>query len=197
MAGPAPGEAQLRVRRQEQFALGVVQGLSRWEAYVAAGYTGAKDCGGPSILAKRPGVQDRIDFLMKRVETRVVNAAAVTRSEIIEGLRDNVRLAKAGTPTIDKQGNPTDVYKPDLSAANRGLEILAKMHGMMLDVTREETLDDLLEDLPAEEIRPFLVGLLDQLDPNMSKQKAIAIEKGEVIDVEAEPSGQAGGQTIQ
>lgn len=154
----------------------MVQGLSKLEAFRSAGYTGT-DASGPATLYKRPGVQERIDFLRSQTAERAVIAAAVTRGEIIEGLRDNVKQAKEGTPLLGRDGTPTDISKPDLASANRGYEILAKMHGFMLDVTRDDSFNDSLNQMEQPEAEALVLSLIEQLDPNARKMMLEGLEK--------------------
>jgi len=74
----------------------------------------------------------------------------------------------------------------DLSASNRADEILAKMHGFMLDVSRTENFDEELEGKSPDELRQIVLSLLEQLDPNMRK-----MVMSEMVESEAD------GQTLQ
>jgi len=172
---PESGEHPLRNLQRERYCLGRMQGLSKSDAYVEAGYVGDPDKGGRR-LDNRAEVIRRVQWLRQTISDRVVTSAAVTRSEIIEDLRDNRRLAKKTTPIMDKDGNVVGETRPDLSAGNRANEILAKMHGFMLDVTRQESLDEELEGKDPEELKSFVLSLLEQLDPNMRKQLVMGIE---------------------
>lgn len=162
--------------------------MSKVEAFRQAGYTGTERSG-PPTLYNRPGVKERIDFLRSQAAEQAVVAAAVTRGEIIEGLRDNVRKAKEGTPLLGRNGEPTDISKPDLASANRGLEIMAKMHGFMLDVTRDDSFNDSLNQMEQPEAEALVLSLIEQLDPNarkmmldgLSKKKAETTEEGETL----------------
>ena len=191
----AKGSQPLRIARMENFCLAIVNGHSKVEAYAAAGYKGASRSG-PATLARKPEVSARIDFLRKRVAEQAVNVAAVSRSEIIESLRRRRDKADEGIPLVAKDGSATDVFKPDFAAGNRADEILAKMHGFMLDVTRDENFDDALKDMDQGDVEMLLRSLLEQLDPNMRKRFAPlmqdpAIEAEVVIDPDDE------GTTLQ
>jgi hypothetical protein len=166
---PITGVAPLQNARHERFALARSQGNTLWDSYKLAGYTGDPKNGGYQV-SKRKGVKERIKYLSDKVAELTVSAAAVTRHEITEGVRDTIRLAKEGTPVLAKNGEVTDVKKLDLASANRGYEILAKMNGLMVDVTRDDNLDTELEGKSPEELKHFVLSLLEQLDPNLRKK---------------------------
>ena len=148
--------------------MAVVGGMDRREARKSVGYSE----GTSNTVSKFHGhqlIKDRIAYLRTRVAEEAVSGAAVTKSEIIEGLRDNIALAKQAKPLLGKDGEPTGEYRIDLSSANRGYEILAKMHGFMLDVTRAETFDDEIDGKSPEELKATVLSLIENLDPNLRK----------------------------
>ncbi len=186
---PIPGSRPLDLPRQEKFALAIAQGLPDTEALAAAGYSDR--CNSASGRLKRnTKVAARISHLRHQAAEKVVNATAVERSEIIESLRDTRKRAKRGTPLMAKDGTPTGVSKPDLSAANRSDEILAKMHGFMLDVHKngDAELDAELEGMSAEDIQEFIHSLLEQIDPNLRKTvMGLAMDYVEATREDVEP----------
>ena len=113
---PSPGSTPCRIDRQERYCLGLMGGLSKVEAYRAAGYTGSTH-GGTAMLEKHDVVKARLAWLRKQSSERAVNANAVTRSEIVESVRDTRRRAKEGTPVIGRNGKPSEICKPDFAAA--------------------------------------------------------------------------------
>jgi len=134
--------------------------------------------------------QDRIARLKtakaeQLIKTEVAHLA-VTRSEIIESIRDTRRLAKDGVPVINTKGSATGAMRVDLAQANRSDELLAKMHGFLLDVQRDETLDDELEGKSPEELREFVLSLLEQLDPNMRKKLMVELQVSDLDEAEDE-----------
>jgi hypothetical protein len=182
-----PGSHPLHRVRQERYCLCRLNGLSVPDAHVEAGFAvKTKD---NWKTESNPRVKRRLAWLRNQVADTVVNANAVTRSEIIESIRDTRRLAKKGTPILSKDGSDTGHSKPDLSASNRSDEILAKMHGFMLDVTLKEDLDAELDGKDPKELKAFVLSLLEQLDPNMRKQLMSEVEVADEDDSE--------GHTIQ
>ena len=160
--------------RWEKYSLGRVNGLSVREAYRNAGYEG-ESWASASKIENKPLVKQRVQWLREQAAERVVTSNAVSRSELIESIRDTRKLAKEGTPVVDKHGVEVGIRR-DLSAANRADEILAKMHGFMLDVTRNETLDEELEGKSPDDLKVFVLSLLEQLDPNLKKQIVAEVE---------------------
>jgi len=163
-----PGSHPLSRVGYEKYCYARLNGLGPQEAHIEAGFS--EKTKGNWKLEGNPKIKRRLTWLRAQVATTVVNANAVTRSEIIESIRDTRRIAKKGTPIFAKDGSDTGESKPDLSAANRSDEILAKMHGFMLDVTLKEDLDAELDGKDPKELKAFVLSLLEQLDPNMRKQ---------------------------
>ena len=144
-------------------------------------------------IAQAPG--RLIVYLRRQSAKQVVAATAVTRDEITEGVRDTIRLAKKGTPVLAKDGTvatiknadetETEIRKPDLSSANRGYEIMAKMSGFMVDVVKTDDFEGQLENMGSEDVRELLGSLIEALDPNAKKmfldglKKEAAAEGGE------------------
>lgn len=168
----------------------MAQGMSQKEAFIAAGYSHkSAGGGGPSTLTAKKDVQDRVEWLRRKTAAHTVQVAAVSRSEIIESLRETRALARKGSPVLAKDGSETGVFKPDLAAKNRTDEILSKMHGFMLDVTRTEDMDEQLEGMGKVEIESLITSLLEQLDPNMRKNFAAKIEAEAISEEETPPPG--------
>jgi hypothetical protein len=154
-----------------------MQGLRAPAAHVEAGYSPKTQKN--YKLEQTPSIVQRMKWLKSEAAKVVVNANAVTRSELIEIARDNIRIAKKGTAIFTKDGSDTGETKPDLSAANRGVEILAKMHGFLLDVQVKEDLDSELDGKSPEELKAFVVSLMEELDPNMQKALMAQMEERE------------------
>ncbi len=179
-----PGAQPMRVIRQERFALAVAQGLTLVEASVAAGYS--PKGGAPYMRSKKPHVAARIEYLRKRTAEKTVNAASVSRSEIIESVRARRARAAEGTPLVARDGTPTGESREDYAAGNRCDEILAKMHGFLLDVHTEEDLSEALKDKNIDELREQLASDIHDLDPNLHKQ---VVEETEADCDETAPNG--------
>ena len=169
------GNRPLPLVRQERYCISRMNGLKPEEAFFQAGYK-SRSAGAAGRLERLPTVQRRLEWLRSQVADRAIVANGVTRSEIIESLRDTRRLAKKGQRVLTRDGSDSGEVKLDLSTANRSDEILAKMHGFMLDVTLKENLDEELEGKDPVELKAFVLSLLEQLDPNMRKQLMAEVE---------------------
>jgi len=199
---PIPGEDPLKVLKHERFALAVAQGQSLKDAHVAAGYDGCHRRG-PYQVKNRPGVNERIDFLRKRIEDQAVTAGAVSRDEVVEGIRENLRAAKKGNAVIGRDNRPArtyekgedgvevevDVTKRDFAACNKSLELLGRASGTFLEAGNDENFDADIDGMSPDDIQVFLRGLLDSLDPNMRKKftESLVTESDEEPDEDETP----------
>ena len=170
---PETGSAPLKNTKHELYAVGRASGLSRREVYANAGFTGSPH-GGTARVEQCIGVLDRIEYLQKQAAEQMVRATVVsqniTRNQLNAEAQETYRRAMVGTPVMAKDGTPTGVSKPDLAAANRSIEIRAKLNGLMIDVTADiEDLDSVLEGKNPEELKAYILSLLEQVDPNLSK----------------------------
>ncbi len=150
----APGSTPLK-ENYERYCIARMNGMKPAEAHIEAGLSFKTR--NNWRLESKPEIKLRILYLKTQAAKKAVNSNAVTRAELIEELRDNVRIAK-------------ESKKPDLSAANRSIEILAKMHGFSLDVSVTENFDAELEGKSPEELVSFLLSMLEELDPNLHKR---------------------------
>lgn len=172
--------------KHEVYCMARMTGMTPAASFTHAGYKG-KNHGN---VEYKSAVKLRLYWLRSRTADRAIESAAVTRVEIVESVRETRTMAKKGTAILDRAtGQPTGEFKADLASANRADEILAKMHGFMLDVTREETLDEELDGKDPKELEAYVLSLLEQLDPNMRK---ILIDKigPAVIDMDEIPDGE-------
>ncbi|MFQ5505356.1 MAG: hypothetical protein ACE5F1_11235 [Planctomycetota bacterium] len=157
--------------RHERVILSIFRGISCREAYRLE-YPNAAEATltAGMRIACSPAGRARLNWLRRTAAELTVVSSGVTRGEIIDSTRTIRQIAMEGTPVIDREGKPTDAKKPDLAQANRANEILAKMHGFMVDVTKREDLDAELEGMSPEQLKTFIAGILEQLDPNLRKQ---------------------------
>ncbi len=130
-------------------------------------------------------MQKRIAGLLVETKRRALEVLAVTRGEIIESLRARRTRAQDGTAILAKDGTATDERREDFAAGNRCDEILAKLHGFMLDVTRDEDFESELKGMDSDAVRELMTTFVDQLDPNMRKMVAEKIRVEAVAAKEA------------
>lgn len=112
-----PGTA-LRNPRHEQFAQLVATGVKPRQAAELVGYSKHRSDSQASVLVRKAWVSQRIEELRRSVDQRAVTNAALTRTWVLQELKQNVSRA---------------VQIEDLSAANRALELLGKELGMFVE----------------------------------------------------------------
>ena len=111
----------LKNDRHEKFCHALVQGNSKADAYIIAGYKASQaNC---STLAKRQDIQDRLAELQGRAADLAVSVAGIStgisKAWVLESLRAN---AVKGLKE-----------KKSSSVANRALELIGKELGMFLE----------------------------------------------------------------
>ena len=183
---PEIGSAPLKNTKHELYCVGRASGLNKKDAHLNAGYAGSAH-GGPPMVEQCSGVLDRLAFLQKLAAEQMIRAGAVstaiTRNQLNIEAQETYRRAMEGTPVMAKDGSETGVSKPDLAAANRSIEIRAKLNGLMIDVSANvEDLDAELEGKGPEELRGYVLSLLAQLDPNLSKTVKAQLEAADASE---------------
>jgi phage terminase small subunit len=131
----------LKNAKHEHFAQLVAKGETPPRAYVLAGYSDQGAAQSANRLLKSAYVSDRLEELRKTIEEpareRAIEKAALDKSWVLSQLMENVSMAKAAEPVLDREGKPTGEYKQNLNAANKALELLGKELGMFIE--RRET----------------------------------------------------------
>jgi hypothetical protein len=155
--------------------------MSPAEAHVEAGYSESNK--GNGAQERKPQIVRRLNWLLTRTAEKATTSAAVTRSEITESLRARRLRADEGALIINAKGNIEGRAKPDLSAATRCDETLAKMNGFLLDVQVKEDLDSELDGKSPEELKSVLLSMLEMVDPNMRKQILREVETADEEDL--------------
>lgn len=118
--------------RHEKYAQALAKGLSADEAYQEAGFTANR--GNACRLKANESVLARLAELQERAAVNV----SLSREWVIEQLIDNVKKAKGQE-------------KPDLSSANRALELLGKEQGMFVERTENVNVNHVVSDEPLTE----------------------------------------------
>ena len=111
----------LKNERHEKFCQALVQGKSKVDAYVIAGYAPSRP--NASTLANKEHVRQRVDELLGKAADIAVNVAGITsgitKAWVLEGLRKN-----ADKGLREKKAS---------SVANRALELIGKELGLFVD----------------------------------------------------------------
>ena len=159
--------------RHEQFARLVASGKSLPESFIAAGYSQANAASCAMRLSKKPEVRARIVELQESVTQAATTQAAIGRAWVLSGLR---KIAENGQSE---------------SARVRALELCGKELGMFAGPA-EVPWDGDLSSLSDEQLHGLAKSLRKLADPEVVRraERQLALESGEVIDVESEPAAQ-------
>lgn len=145
----------LKNAKHEHFAHLVAKGKDPSAAYIAAGYSEKGAIQSANRLLKVADVMLRIEELRAAIEApareAAIEKAALSKTWVISQLMENVKMAKALEPVIDKDGGLTGELKQNLPAANRALELLGKELGMFVE-RHEDVTKSVLDDMPHEEL---------------------------------------------
>jgi hypothetical protein len=152
--------------KRETFCQHVASGMGGTEAAKAAGY-GKAAAVRASELMRKPPIIERITELRRLVASRIIEKVAEAESEVIERIAidkawvlgqlvENVETAKQAKPvTID--GIEVGIYKQNLAAANRALELLGKELGMFVE-RHEIRTGSIFPDLTDEQLDAAIVA---------------------------------------
>ncbi len=177
----------LRDTHRERYCQARAQGKNKSDSYYAAGWTGKRPYAMTPKLEVDPSVRGRIRYLLNDSARQCAQTQSVTRGELNSRYDEVYNLAIAGAPVLGKDGGlvqvatgdkdehgdavTTDLYRPDLAAANSSIAGKAKLNGLSLDVSANiEDLDAELDSMTDDEIRGFAAAHLEQVDPSLRKQ---------------------------
>ena len=124
------GKIPLHNPRHEQFAQLVASGKSATQSYISAGYSKAGAHASAHRLRQNAVVQARVEELQKAVSQVAVTRAAVDRSYVLAGLKENFERAMQHEPVRNTKGKETGTYAYNGQVANRALELIGKELGM-------------------------------------------------------------------
>ena len=157
-----PGTA-LRNPRHEQFAQLIATGVKPRRAVELVGYSKHRSDSQASVLVRKAWVSQRIEELRRSVDQRAVTNAALTRTWVLQELKQNVSRA---------------VQIEDLSAANRALELLGKELGMFVD-RKVVGVQALIAELTPENLRNAsaddLYTLLAVIDSELANEQQVEV----------------------
>ena len=126
--------------RWERFANNIAGGMTQVEAHKSAGFNAKHVDSAASKLAAKPQVAARIEELKRRITSKAVTEAALTKELILRTLWENVQEARS--------------VKGGSAVVNRGCELIGKELGMFRDPVDKPILN--LEDLPPETLQRML-----------------------------------------
>jgi phage terminase small subunit len=151
--GKAVNKERALSEKQEMFCLEYVRTGNATEAYKAA--YNAANMGYATIRVKasqllaRDNIRITIDRLREEALAPAKKRLSISKEWVLEQLVENVSMAKAAEPVLDREGNHTGEYTQNLAAANKSLELIGKELGMFVD--RKEVRTGAIDDIPHEE----------------------------------------------
>jgi hypothetical protein len=139
--------------KEQAYCLARAAGMTQLAAYRASRphskATDSTACTEARRIERRPRVRQRIAELkvpvraevVERIQSTVASEATAavtglaerirgTKEWVIDELVENVKMAKAAVPVLDRQGRPTGEYRVNIAAANRALHLLGLELGM-------------------------------------------------------------------
>lgn len=118
-------------------------------------------------------IRQRVDEIMRAREivnqkslALAVDNSAISKTWVIDMLKENVERAMAVKPVLDRDGNETGTYEWNGHVANKALELLGREIGMFVErheLTLAEKLADMPEDQRAAEMFALVARAREQL----------------------------------
>jgi hypothetical protein len=134
------------------------------EAHRKAGYNSknpASDC--CNLLRRHPEIQERAAELRELMFRRQTDRQLVCREDVIEGLLENIKEAKKGSPVYDKKGELVG-WKREFAAINQGFKLLADIEGMIVRRSeKRELAGDPIDQASATELLQLIDGAFTKL----------------------------------
>lgn len=156
----------LRNPIQERFCQAIARGVNGKNAAREAGYAEASAHVRACELLKKPDVKARIEELRAKAEKHIVQSVAVNEEWVLQRLIGNVENAeKAG----------------DRAAVNRGLELIAKLKGYLVD--RKADVTNPLSNLNTEQLSGLL-GMLSAYEAAQEARSGAPVQPAEAMQVE-------------
>jgi hypothetical protein len=146
----------------------------------------------PHVRARIDELLDKKRAIASRGLERAIERVALSKEWVLEELRKNVEKASQAVPVLNREGQPTGVYRFDGAAVNRALELIGKELGMFTDNRDENSfrLDrQRFERMTEAERLADNRKLLEEARAKIRAYKATLLEQasdvpGPVIDVE-------------
>ncbi|UCC74104.1 MAG: hypothetical protein JSV86_05970 [Gemmatimonadota bacterium] len=105
------------------------------------------------------------------------------RGFVLAELLDNIRLAKRAKPEMDRQGRPTGRFVVDLTAANRSLELIAKIEGLLTERLAVTGLEERIKGKSVDELEEVIRQAILAVGPTTIRRLLGQVESAE----QAEP----------
>lgn len=157
--------------KQEMFCFEYVRTGNATEAYKSS--YNAEKMGYATIRVKasqllaRDNIRITVDRLREEAIAPAKKRLSISKEWVLEQLVENVSMAKAAEPVLDKEGKPTGEYTQNLAAANKSLELIGKELGMFVD--RKEVRTGTIDDIPHED----KVAALEAVRHEIAKRRQV------------------------
>jgi hypothetical protein len=108
----------------------------------------------------------------RRSVALAVDKATVSKTWVLERLKENVERAMALKPVLDKDGTPTGEYQYNGFVANKALELLGREIGMFVE-RHELTLAQRLADMPEDQRAAEMFDLVTRARERLQQLRAV------------------------
>jgi len=185
---PNVANRTLKSKRMEAFAVALANNPNQTQAAIAAGYSVRRAKAQGCELAKRPEVIKRVAELAVTLSRRATKAMEVAlkaddlnRKLVLAGIMETIEMAR-------EQRKAADMLK--------GWELLGKTLGMWDPAPDDVHWDGDLSKLTDEQLHNLAKSLEKIADPAVvaRAKRTLALETGEIIDVESTPAAPEGDQ---
>jgi hypothetical protein len=164
---PGPEKVEMPILanpKHERFCQERASGAIGQLAYERAGFKASGNAAATNAgrLLKKAHIQMRIAELLAERETvhaqstaKAIEAAALSKTFVIEKLMLNLERALQCEAVRDKDGNVVGDFKYEGSVANRALELLGKELGMFIDRKEIKNVDQ-FEDMDVQKLKAWI-----------------------------------------
>jgi Terminase small subunit len=114
------------------------------QAAIRAGYPKSRARKTASEILARPEVKAEVQRRATTITTQVTELTAIDKAWVVSKLVENYERAIGGKQAVDQEGNPIALAPvPNLSAANKALELIGRTLGIFGDRKEAVKTDDL------------------------------------------------------
>lgn len=120
--------------KQARFVAEYLKDGNATQAAIRAGYSeNGAGVQGHNLL-KNPKIAEAIAKAQEKVIERGIQAAVITKDWLSQKWVAIHDSAMGDNPIVDRYGNPTGTVQKNYAGANKALEMLARLHGLLVEV---------------------------------------------------------------
>ena len=124
-------------------------------------------------IVARVGEITRAREEFKQRELQIaVERSAVSKTWVLERLKENVERSMQAIPVLDNEGNPTGEYQYNGFVANKALELLGREIGMFVE-RHEVTLAQRLTEMPEDQRAAEMFDLVARARERLQQLRAV------------------------